>query len=85
MKFFSVICSLLFFFSYSQANDSKVVVSGTLQKWHKVTLTIDGPKTDETAKPNPFLDYLQFRQSPGSNLQIFEYWFSPAGYPLGML
>ena len=32
-------------------------VSGELKKWHKVTLTFDGPGTSETAEPNPFLDY----------------------------
>ncbi|MHC4565215.1 MAG: DUF5060 domain-containing protein, partial [Planctomycetota bacterium] len=32
-------------------------VSGELKKWHKVTVTFDGPQTSETAEPNPFLDY----------------------------
>ena len=32
-------------------------VTGELRRWHKVTLTFDGPKTSETAKANPFLDY----------------------------
>ena len=31
--------------------------SGELKKWHKVTLTFDGPETSETADPNPFLYY----------------------------
>ena len=30
---------------------------GELRKWHKVTLTFNGPSSDETATPNPFLDY----------------------------
>ncbi|KPK69382.1 MAG: hypothetical protein AMJ84_09630, partial [Acidithiobacillales bacterium SM23_46] len=33
------------------------VVSGELKKWHKVTITFDGPETSETADPNPFRDY----------------------------
>ena len=33
------------------------VVTGELRKWHKVTLTWDGPHTSETATPNPFTDY----------------------------
>lgn len=33
------------------------VVSGELKKWHKVTITFDGPQTSETSTPNPFLDY----------------------------
>jgi hypothetical protein len=32
-------------------------VSGELKKWHKVTVTFDGPNTSEGATPNPFTDY----------------------------
>lgn len=32
-------------------------IDGELKKWHKITLTFDGPETDETATPNPFTDY----------------------------
>jgi len=32
-------------------------ISGELKKWHKVTLTFDGPETSETSDPNPFLYY----------------------------
>lgn len=41
------------------ANGSgKVVISGQLQQWHKVILTMDGPFAKETDDdPNPFLDY----------------------------
>jgi len=31
--------------------------SDEYQQWHKVTLTLDGPETSETATPNPFTDY----------------------------
>ncbi|SHJ60972.1 Por secretion system C-terminal sorting domain-containing protein, partial [Aquimarina spongiae] len=30
---------------------------GELKRWHKVTLTFNGPNTSETASPNPFSDY----------------------------
>ena len=33
------------------------MVSGELKKWHKVTVDFSGPKTSETANPNPFTDY----------------------------
>jgi len=33
-----------------------VTVSGELKRWHKVTLTLDGPVSSATATPNPFLD-----------------------------
>lgn len=32
-------------------------VTGELKRWHKVTVTFDGPNTSESANPNPFLDY----------------------------
>ena len=37
--------------------DSEGVISGELRMWHKITITWDGPDTDENAQPNPFLDY----------------------------
>lgn len=36
---------------------SGTAISGELERWHRVTLTFDGPETGETATPNPFLDY----------------------------
>ena len=36
---------------------SGAAVSGELRQWHKVTLTLDGPKAEESATPNPFVDY----------------------------
>jgi hypothetical protein len=32
-------------------------VSGELRKWHRVTLTFNGPASSETATTNPFRDY----------------------------
>ncbi len=32
-------------------------ISGELKRWHKITLTFDGPEAAETSTPNPFLDY----------------------------
>jgi hypothetical protein len=35
-----------------------VAIDGELRQWHKVTLTLDGPRADERASdPNPFRDY----------------------------
>ncbi len=36
---------------------SRVVVSGPLRAWQRVTLTCEGPDSDESGAPNPFLDY----------------------------
>lgn len=32
-------------------------ITGELKKWHKVTLTFDGPQSSEIADENPFMDY----------------------------
>ncbi len=32
-------------------------IEGELKKWHKVTLSFEGPQTSETASKNPFADY----------------------------
>lgn len=48
-------------------------VSGELKKWHKVTLTFDGPKTSESAAENPFLNYrlnVTFTHKAGKSYQV---------------
>ena len=50
------VCLMLFTVVWSQVS-SAGQISGELKKWHKVTLTFNGPETSETAKPNPFLYY----------------------------
>ena len=50
------VCLMLFTVVWSQVS-SAGQISGELKKWHKVTLTFNGPQTSETAKPNPFLYY----------------------------
>ena len=37
--------------------EKRAVISGDLKKWHKLTLTFNGPQSGEEAEPNPFLDY----------------------------
>jgi hypothetical protein len=37
--------------------DGSIAIGGELKRWHKVTLTMDGPWASETGTPNPFLDY----------------------------
>lgn len=34
-----------------------VDITGELKKWHKITLTFDGPEAAETDKVNPFMNY----------------------------
>lgn len=50
-----------FSFAYTQgttvASSSNPEITGELKKWHKVTLTFEGPDTDELHTYNPFLNY----------------------------
>ncbi|HJS07015.1 MAG TPA: DUF5060 domain-containing protein, partial [Pirellulales bacterium] len=52
------------------AAQTKVEIAGELKAWHKVTLTLDGPKARETDnEPNPFTDYrltVTFQHESGS-------------------
>jgi len=41
----------------SQHGHGQANITGQLKKWHRVTLTFDGPETDEQANVNPFRDY----------------------------
>ncbi|MDO6518245.1 DUF5060 domain-containing protein [Zobellia uliginosa] len=36
---------------------TQMQITGELKKWHKVTLTFDGPNTSEDADYNPFMNY----------------------------
>jgi len=36
---------------------SKAEITGELKKWHKVTITFNGPETSETDEYNPFMNY----------------------------
>jgi hypothetical protein len=42
---------------FTSCKESGSLISGELRKWHTVTLTFNGPDTDEDAEPNPFTDY----------------------------
>jgi len=55
-----LLCAICFAFTVERdvCGASKgAVLSGELQKWHKVTITFDGPRTSEKGNPNPFRDY----------------------------
>ncbi len=59
INYISRICSwsIVFLFLFSCQNSFAGTVSGELKKWHKVTVSFDGPNTSETANPNPFTDF----------------------------
>jgi hypothetical protein len=50
-----LLCLSLVISVYAQKKTGQL--TGELQQWNRVTLTFDGPGTEETATPNPFLDY----------------------------
>jgi len=43
--------------SQPKKENFKVEIGGELKKWHKITLTFDGPETSETDKLNPYMNY----------------------------
>ena len=49
------ILTLVFFFGCK--NYKEVKIDGELKKWHRITLNFEGPKTNELAEENPFLNY----------------------------
>ncbi len=60
MKCFYFGCLAILVSSFSlqaQIDFSSAEISGELKKWHKVTLTFDGPETEELHTYNPFLNY----------------------------
>ena len=52
-------------------------VSGELKKWHRITVTFDGPSVSETSIPNPFLSYrldVMFTSSTGKSYKVPGYY-----------
>lgn len=50
--------AIFLFSSCSVSNlDKSAEISGELMQWHNVTITFEGPDTDEQDSINPFLDY----------------------------
>jgi len=47
----------LFASKISAQGTTKPEITGELKKWHKITLTFDGPESSETDKLNPFMNY----------------------------
>lgn len=59
---------------------TKPEVSGELKVWHKVTLTFEGPESDERATPNPFADYkLDVTFSQGDKSYVVPGYFAADG------
>ena len=57
----------------TDTTSSAVEISGELKKWHKTTLTFDGPKASEDGTPNPAMDYrldVTFSNSLGESFKV---------------
>src|SRR5262245_46568048 len=61
----------------------RVAISGELEQWHKITLTLDGPEASETGKDtNPFLDYrmtVTFIHESGTPKRVVPGYFAADG------
>jgi len=59
---------------------SQGVVANELKTWHGVSITFDGPSTNEAASPNPFLDYrLNVGFSDGSTVVLVPGFYAADG------
>ncbi|SDM29662.1 DUF5060 domain-containing protein [Kriegella aquimaris] len=67
-----------FFIFFIQSSILAQELTGELKKWHKVTLSFEGPETSEQAEENPFLTYrlnVVFKHTPsGKSYQIPGYY-----------
>ncbi len=64
------------------AAPAKVAVGGELRRWHKVTLTVSGPRASEEGTPNPFLDYrlrVTFRHDASGTTHVVPGYFAADG------
>ncbi|MEM7549060.1 MAG: carbohydrate-binding protein [Bacteroidota bacterium] len=77
-RFLFFLCLLNY--PFLQLNAQSPIIEGELRKWHKVTLTFDGPSTSETATPNPFSDYsLNVTFTKGSKTYVVPGYFAACG------
>lgn len=69
--------------STAMDGNGSVVVSGELKRWHKVTLTLDGPYAHERdTNPNPFTDYrmsVEFTHESGAPRYVVPGYFATDG------
>jgi hypothetical protein len=55
--FVLLILKITICFTANASQETKTEISGELKKWHKVTITFDGPETSEMDEFNPFMNY----------------------------
>ncbi|MEW7289617.1 Ig-like domain-containing protein [Aquimarina sp. 2304DJ70-9] len=63
-------------------NNTGASITGERKKWHKVTLTFNGPNSSETANDNPFLNYrlnVTFTHQSGSPSYVVPGYYAADG------
>ncbi len=63
-------------------NNSNASITGERKKWHKVTLTFNGPNSSETSNDNPFLNYrlnVTFTHQSGSPSYVVPGYYAADG------
>ncbi|OEK08909.1 hypothetical protein A8C32_00560 [Flavivirga aquatica] len=63
--------------------NTPVIIKGELKKWHKVSLTFNGPLTSETNPYNPFMNYrfnVKFSHPASGKTYIIPGYFAANGY-----
>lgn len=71
----SLLLLIVVFLSFQLSNTQEI--TGELKKWHKVTLSFEGPETSEDAEENPFLNYkldVTFKHESGKTYVIPGYY-----------
>ncbi|MEJ7680681.1 MAG: DUF5060 domain-containing protein [Segetibacter sp.] len=71
--FLFIISHLLFPLIVTSQSAGTQVISGELKKWHRVTITFEGPSVSEKSTPNPFLYYrlyVIFTHSSGKSYKV---------------
>jgi len=67
-------------FGYYSPLSAQVAIDGELKKWHKITLTFEGPFASEVSDTNPFTDFrLQVAFSQGNKTYVVPGYFAADG------
>ncbi len=78
----NLICLLIIvaFFSCQTEEKPEIKIDGELRQWHKITMDVSGPKTSESDKINPFLDYkLEVTFSKGNKTYVVPGFYAADG------
>lgn len=78
----SLVCGLVVCWAVASPLAANARVEGELKRWHRVTLTFEGPRTSEDATPNPFRNYrlnVTFTHAAGNKSYVAPGFFAADG------